>query len=77
MNSFQGPSEFTTIYPVILHLNDEFNESSLLDTDVLVDQSLTLFKGCLYSNRIFHSNCYSLESRHSNFVTPNSICGSI
>jgi hypothetical protein len=51
INSFQGPKKLFKIFPVISHLNNKFQELYLPNQDILIDKSLTLWKGCLSFNQ--------------------------
>jgi hypothetical protein len=47
VSNFQGPEKLFKIFPVILHLNNKFQELYLPNKDISIDESLTLWKGRL------------------------------
>jgi hypothetical protein len=47
INSFQGIKKLFKIFPVIPHLNNRFQELYLPNQDILIDESLMLWKGRL------------------------------
>jgi hypothetical protein len=47
INSFQGPKKLFKIFPAISHHNNKFQELYLPNQDISIDESLTLWKGCL------------------------------
>jgi hypothetical protein len=47
INNFQGQKKLFKIFPVISHLNEKFQELHLPNRDISIDESLTLWKGCL------------------------------
>jgi hypothetical protein len=47
-NEYQGASKLFNIFPVIRHLNNKFQTVYLPKQNTVVDESLTLWKRCLY-----------------------------
>jgi hypothetical protein len=47
ISNFEGPEKLFKIFPVISHLNNKFQELYLPNQDISIDESLTLWKGCL------------------------------
>jgi hypothetical protein len=47
VSNFEGPVKLFKIFPVILHLNNKFQELYLPNKDISIDESLTLWKGRL------------------------------
>jgi hypothetical protein len=51
ISNFEGPEKLFKIFPVILHLNNKFQELYLPNKDISIDESLTLWKGHLSFNQ--------------------------
>lgn len=45
--TYQGPPKLFKIYPVICHLNKKFQSLYLPNQNIAIDESLTLWTGCL------------------------------
>jgi hypothetical protein len=61
INNFQGPKKLFEVVPVISHLNNVFQELYLPNQDILINESLTFWKGCLYFKQSFLSRHHNLE----------------
>jgi hypothetical protein len=50
-NECQGPHKLFKIYPVFQHLNNKFQNLYIPNQNIARDESLTLWKGCLFSRQ--------------------------
>jgi hypothetical protein len=46
-SEYQGPAKLFKIHPTVQHLNKKFQDLYLPNQDIVMDESLTLWKGCL------------------------------
>jgi hypothetical protein len=74
VNEYQGPAKIFKIYPTFQHLNKKFQNLYLPNQDIVIDESLTLWKGKSFKQYMplnapkFGIKCYKLCESSTGYV---------
>jgi hypothetical protein len=60
-DTFKGPNKLFKLCPISTHLNSKFQTLYLPKQDISIDESLSLWKGCLSFNSTSYLNHHSSE----------------